>query len=62
MIVSVRCPDALPVPSSLRSSGDRPARESLPTMRYVVPGCSAGRSPLGSKPDSEIFVQAWKGV
>ena len=51
MIVSVRWPDALPVPSFLRSSGLRPARESLPTMRYVVPGWSAGRRPAGLEVD-----------
>ena len=57
MIVSVRLPPALPVLSSLRSSLVRPARESLPTRRYVVPGWSGGRSPSGSNSTFSMFVQ-----
>ena len=33
MIVSVRCPAALPVPSFLRSSAERPRRLAEPTSR-----------------------------
>ncbi len=62
MIVSVRLPASLPVPSSLRSSAERPSRESLPTIRYVVPGWSSGRSPLGSQATLSTLVHAKIGT
>ena len=62
MIVSVRCPAALPVPSSLRSSSERSPRESLPTIRYVVPGWSAGRSPSGANSTLSTFCHAKNGT
>jgi len=48
MIVSVRWPLAAPVPRSCCCACVRPSRLSEPTSRYVVPGPSAGRAPLGS--------------
>ena len=63
MIVSVRWPAAPPVLSSLRSAGVRPARESLPTSRYVVPGWSPGRSPEGMASLTLVtWFQATSGV
>ena len=62
MIVSVRPPPALPVLSSLRSSLLRPARESLPTRRYVVPGWSSGRAPSGSQSTFSTSRQAITGT
>ena len=62
MIVSVRWPWALPVPSALRSSALRPARESLPTRRYVVPGWPSGRAPSGSKATLSTLVHAKTGT
>ena len=56
MIVSVRPPAALPVLSALRSSLVRPARESLPTMRYVVPGWPDGSVALGLPGDLVDFA------
>ena len=50
MIVSVRCRDVAEL-LSWRSSSVRPARESLPTRRYVVPGCSSGRLAVGLRVD-----------
>ena len=62
MIVSVRWPAALPVLSSLRSSLLSPARESLPTSRYVVPGWSPGRSPSGSQSTLSTWFHATTGT
>ncbi len=62
MMVSVRWPPELPVPSRLRSSADSPSRESDPTSRKVVPGWSAGRSPPGSASTRAIWLQAKTGT
>ncbi len=62
MIVSVRWPTSPPVPRSLRCSSVRSPRESLPTIRYVVPGCSAGRSPPGSASTLSTLPQAQNGT
>ena len=62
MIVSVRWPAAPPVLSSLRSSAVRSARESLPTSKYVVPGWSPGRSPLGIASTLLTLFQAMSGT
>ncbi len=62
MMVSVRRPSALPVPSLRRCLAVRSSRLSLPTSRYVDPGCSAGRSPPGSASTFSILVQAHTGT
>ena len=62
MIVSVRWPTSPPVPSRLRSSLESPLRLSEPTRRYVVPGCSSGRAPLGSMSTLSIWLHAHRGT
>ena len=62
MIVSVRRPSALPVPSLARSARLRPSRLSEPTRRYVVPGVSAGRSPDGIASTLSIRPHAYSGT
>ena len=62
IIVSVRWPAALPVPSFFRSAFDRPSRESEPTSRYVVPGCAAGRWPDGVSSTRWTWLQACSGT
>src|SRR5690242_10497528 len=61
-MVSVRWPWALPVPRSDFCSVLRPSRLSEPTSRYVVPGVSSGRVPLGSASTLSIFDQAQIGT
>lgn len=62
IIVSVRCPATLPVPSFFCSAFDRPSRESLPTSRIAVPGCCAGRAPAGLASTFVVAFQAWIGT
>jgi len=62
MIVSVRLPEGLPVPSSLRSSALRSPRESEPTIRYVVPGWSSGRLASGNASTLSTLLQAQSGI
>ena len=62
MIVSVRCPAVLPVPSFFFSALVRPSRESEPTSRNVVPGWLPGRSPLGTSSTRSIRLQAYTGT
>ena len=58
MMVSVRWPAVLPVPSFFFSALVRPSRESEPTSSTVVPGWLPGRSPLGTSSTRSIRLQA----
>jgi hypothetical protein len=62
MIESVRWPLVLPVCSLARSAGVMPSRLSEPTSRYVVPGVSAGRSPVGIASTLSILPHAYSGT
>ena len=62
MIVSVRWPPVLPVPSFCCSALDRPSRESEPTSRNVVPGWLAGRLPAGVSSTRWTWLQACSGT
>ena len=62
MIVSVRPPERWPALTTLRCSSVRSLARSLPTTRYVVPGCSSGRLPAGSASTLSTVVQAQIGT
>ena len=62
MIVSVRPPERWPALTTLRCSAVRSLARSLPTTRYVVPGCSSGRLPAGSASTFSTVVHAQIGI